>query len=469
MLPIIEVPETIASGMTNYRDIFCRDEGFEHVSRYVTGLAISPNKTLQGIYDWQVWPDENPSRRAMHEAVFETAWNSEGLMPQHRAVVAADHRGRGREVISVDWTFVHHDRGPEIYGVKRGYDYVEKRTAQFQTVMTAVISNPSLIDGLDVVVQEPSWQQEEVEYLKATAKDSYEQMETVQQRLLELLHHLKNRRQYNKRTKLALEMVEQIESEGHFPQANYAFDNGVLSLGLTRFIEDCGKHWVSEVECSRHIQWHGQWVRVDEVAAELRQEHPESFRHKRVRCRNGETKDFWTFTKVVRLKRYGRKRLVIAHETENLTDTPRFLLTDARHWESGRIIQTWSYPRVRSHATRASEIFHEFAKQVTGLESAQVRNEEAVGGDIVTHNPAITPLSIELPRWFIIASQSLIQRAPAVGSESERFEFAKGKITFGQKCRTITREIFRSLLQRIKNLFIEGKDCNQILEILMPV
>jgi hypothetical protein len=445
MLPIIEVPETIASGMTNYRDIFCRDEGFEHVSRYVTGLAISPNKTLQGIYDWQVWQDENPSRRAMHEAVFETAWNSEGLMPQHRTVVAADHRGRGREVISVDWTFSHHDRGPEIYGVKRGYDYVEKRTTQFQTVMTAVISNPSLIDGLDVVVQEPSWQQEEVEYLKATAKDSYEQMETVQQRLLELLHHLKNRRQYNKRTKLALEMVEQIESEGHFPQANYAFDNGVLSLGLTRFIEDCGKHWVSEVECSRHIQWHGQWVRVDEVAAELRQEHPESFRHKRVQCRNGETKDFWTFTKVVRLKRYGRKRLVIAHESGNLTDTPRFLLTDARHWESGRIIQTWSY-------RWASEIFHEFAKQVTGLESAQVRKEEAV------------------KRHFRLSciSQSLIQRAPAIGSESEKFEFAKGKITFGQKCRTITREIFRSLLQRVKNLFVEGKDCNQIMEILMP-
>src|SRR4029450_13350448 len=31
-----------------------RDEGFEHVSRYVTGLILSPNKTLQGIYDLQV-------------------------------------------------------------------------------------------------------------------------------------------------------------------------------------------------------------------------------------------------------------------------------------------------------------------------------------------------------------------------------------------------------------------------------
>lgn len=445
MLPVIEVPEIIANGMSKYRDVFCRDEGFEHVSRYVTGLIISPNKTLQGIYDWQVWDDEKPSRRAMHEAVFEAGWDSPSLMQQHRLTVAEDHHGRGREVISVDWTFSHHDRGKEIYGVKRGYDYVEKRTGLFQTVMTAVISNSSLIDGLDVVVQEPNWQEEEMEYLKATVKESHEQMEAVQQRLLELLHHLKNQRQYKKRTELALEMVEQIESEGYFLQANYAFDNGLLSLELTRFIEDCGKHWVSELECSRHIQWYGNWVRVDEVAEELRREHPESFHHKRVWCRNGETKDFWTFTKVVRLKRYGRKRLVIVHETEDLTDTPRFLLTDARHWESGRIIQTWSY-------RWASEIFHEFAKQVTGLEAAQVRNEEAVKRHL---------------RLSCI-SQSLIQRTPAIGSESERFEFAKGKITFGQKCRTITREIFRSLLQRVKNLFVEGKDCNQIMEILMP-
>ena len=35
MIPIIEVPETIRDGMMNYRNVFCREEGFEHVSRYV--------------------------------------------------------------------------------------------------------------------------------------------------------------------------------------------------------------------------------------------------------------------------------------------------------------------------------------------------------------------------------------------------------------------------------------------------
>jgi len=42
--------------------------------------VISPNKTLQGIYDLQVFDSTRPSRRAMHEAVFETSWDSDELM-----------------------------------------------------------------------------------------------------------------------------------------------------------------------------------------------------------------------------------------------------------------------------------------------------------------------------------------------------------------------------------------------------
>ena len=53
---MVEVPETIKNGFAGYRDVFCRDEGFDYVSRYVTALVISPNKTLKGIYDIQFNP-----------------------------------------------------------------------------------------------------------------------------------------------------------------------------------------------------------------------------------------------------------------------------------------------------------------------------------------------------------------------------------------------------------------------------
>ena len=324
MLPMVEVPETIRKGLRPYRDLFRRAEGFEHVSRYVTGLIVSPNKTVQGIYANQVWEGDKPSRRAMHEAVFEAGWEAEALLPRHRAVIALEHRGRGREVISLDWTLVHHERGPQIYGTTRSYDYVERRMARFQTVVTAVIANRQLIDGIDLHIQEPSVCQEEAAYLKATVQTSYAQMEQARTRLLELLHHMEHRLGYKKRTEIVVEMVAQLEEEGKFPQADYAFDNGVLTLELTRLIESKGKHWVSELESSRHILWEEQWRRIDEVATELRTKHPESFRVVPVRCRNGERKASWVFTKTVRLKRYGRKRVVMVHERADLTDAPRF-------------------------------------------------------------------------------------------------------------------------------------------------
>jgi hypothetical protein len=446
MLPIVTVPETIRSGMAPYREVFCREAGFDHVSRYVTGLILCANKTLQGIYEAQVWGDGvQPSRRAMQAAVFEAGWDVEHLMPEHRQVIAPEHRGRGREVLCLDWTYAHHERGPHIWGVKRRWDHVEKRQALYQTVLTAVVANRHVIDGVDMVVQPPTFEEEEVAYLKATVQASYEQMEAVRSRLLDLLHHLHHRRAYKKRTDMVLEMVEQLEHEGHFPQASYAFDNALLTLALARLIEGVGKHWVSELERSRHIQWQGQWRRVDEVAQDLRTEHPERFRPLEGRCRNGERKPFWAFTKVVRLKRYGRKRLVMVHEQADLGDEPRFLLSDALHWESGRVIETWSY-------RWAAEIFHEFSKQVTGLEASQVRKEEAVN------------------RHFRLScvAQSLVQRAPASGVESERFAFAQGKNTVGQRVRTIARDALHGLLKLVEQLFAQGHSCEHVLEVLMP-
>src|SRR5229473_4732347 len=205
MLPMVEVPETIRKGLRPYRDLFRRAEGFEHVSRYVSGLIVSPNKTVQGIYAQQVWEGEKPSRRAMHEAVFEAGWGAEELLPRHRAVIAPEHQNRGREVISLDWTLVHHERGPQIYGTAKSYDYVEKRMGRFQTVVTAVIANRQLIDGIELQIQEPNFCKEEEEYLQATVQNSYAQMERARERVLELLYHLHHRLAYKKRTEIVVE------------------------------------------------------------------------------------------------------------------------------------------------------------------------------------------------------------------------------------------------------------------------
>src|SRR4029453_2657959 len=145
------------------------------------------------------------------------------------------------------------------------------------------------------------------------------------------------------------------------------------------------------------------------------------------------------------VKKDCRKRPRVVHEHADLSDAPRFLLTDAVHWESGRMIETWSF-------RWAAEVFHEFSKQGCGLEAAQVRNEEAVKRHL----------------HLSCLAQSILQRTPTVASTSEQFAFAKGAIPFGQRCRAITREVFSALLSFAQRLFAGGYSCDQVTEALMP-
>ena len=76
-------------------------------------------------------------------------------------------------------------------------------------------------------IQEPDICKEEEVYLNATVQASYEQMEQARTRLLELLHHLEHKLAYKKRTEVVVEMVQQLEEEGNFPQAEFEKLSGV--------------------------------------------------------------------------------------------------------------------------------------------------------------------------------------------------------------------------------------------------
>jgi hypothetical protein len=45
MLPLVGVPDPLRLGLAASRDVFCRAEGFDQISGYVSGLILSPHKT----------------------------------------------------------------------------------------------------------------------------------------------------------------------------------------------------------------------------------------------------------------------------------------------------------------------------------------------------------------------------------------------------------------------------------------
>ncbi|MGH2415370.1 MAG: hypothetical protein ACRDEA_17110 [Microcystaceae cyanobacterium] len=193
-------------------------------------------------------------------------------------------------------------------------------------------------------------------------------------------------------------------------------------------------------------RWHDQWQQVESVAQHLRQEHRESFQHKNVRCRNHEIQEIWVFSLVVRLKQYGRKRLAIVHQMADLSDTPRFLLTDALHWDSSRVFATWSF-------RWPVETFHQFAKQLAGFEDAQLRNQEAAHSHFC----------------LSCVAQSVLQNASCSGQNSERFNFTDNhEQPIGQRLYSLSREAVQQLVEMTHSLLHQGKSVEQIMEVLMP-
>ena len=99
----------------------------------------------------------------MQASVFESGWQIDELMRTHRQVVAPSHQGKGRAVLSLDWTFAHHPYSHnKIFAAKAAYDYVNRCWSRYQTVVTAAIANPHRVDGVAVDVQFPNYAKEEL-------------------------------------------------------------------------------------------------------------------------------------------------------------------------------------------------------------------------------------------------------------------------------------------------------------------
>jgi hypothetical protein len=446
MLPIVGVPETIRHGLAPYRHVVCRDAGCDQVRRERTGLLLRPHKPLHGRYALHVSGQERPpSRRARHAAGCDAGGAADALLPCHRQVVAPEPRGRGREVLRLEWTAAQPDRGPALWGVPGAGDQGEKRPSRAQPVGPAVRAHRAQIAGVAGGGQAPERQAEEVADWHETVRASSAHMAAGHGRLRELWPHRLPRRRETTRPERARERGPPLAQAGQCPQAPSACDQGGVARERPRCIARVGTPGGRARASARPLQGPGHWQRVAGGAAARRCAPPARLRPVTVRCRQGETQPGGACTTGGRLQRSGRQRLGLGHAPAGREDAPRVVLTAAWPWESRRVMATGS-------ARWAAAILHACAKQVTGVEAAQGRQEDAV----------------RRPLRGSGVAQSLLQRAPAAGANTDRGVCAQGETPCGQRCRTRARAVWHGVVQRVAQVLGQGRSCAQILAVLMP-
>lgn len=88
----------------------------------------------------------------------------------------------------------------------------------------------------------------------------------------------------------------------------------------------------------------------------------------------GEEETYYSYCNTHRIKTFGRLRLVINHQKEDLSDTPTFFISNRKMWQAKQIT------RIRRHRWPV-EVYHEEGK-ADGLDQYQVRSFEAIGKHI---------------------------------------------------------------------------------------
>ena len=88
----------------------------------------------------------------------------------------------------------------------------------------------------------------------------------------------------------------------------------------------------------------------------------------------GEEETYYSYCNTHRIKSFGRLRLVISHNKEDLSDTPTFFISNRKKWRAQGIT------RIRRHRCPV-EVYHEEGK-ADGLDQYQVRSFEAIGKHI---------------------------------------------------------------------------------------
>ena len=76
IVPIVQIPKSIADGLSIYKPLFPRCETYTHIEQYCTGLVVLEKPSIQRMADCIV---DGPSQSALNKAITCSPWSEEEM------------------------------------------------------------------------------------------------------------------------------------------------------------------------------------------------------------------------------------------------------------------------------------------------------------------------------------------------------------------------------------------------------
>jgi DDE superfamily endonuclease len=388
MFPLVEFPALVRHYAPYFEKVFS-PEAFIQFERYISGLLVSENKTVDGINRLVVCESRNQSslNRLLSESPFKLDELNQARLKLLDELPGTRLKRNG--VLGVDDTLLVH-YGDHFDQIAYLLDPTSKSYVWAHDLVNLHYSD----DETDYPVRFQLWKPTDVAALEQglvaagiALKDGKQTLKTeAPHKWRNYLQGVWRRHQaqpavaalYQSKLIIAEQLLTDWVKAHPALKLPVTFDNWYTQPGFCRYLEQTlHLSYVGTLAADDQVLLQKGAQRLDAFAERLKQEHLAASAHGRapvfkpltIRYK-GEQEQYHSYCATHRIKNFGRQRLVINHSQADLSDSPVFFISNCLHWQAPGIT------RIRRHRWPV-EVYHEEGK-AEGLDQYQVRDLQAI-------------------------------------------------------------------------------------------
>lgn len=392
MFPIIELPE-IVSHYAKWFEATFSEEALIQFQRYLSGLILSENKTVEGINRIVVY--ENRNQSSLNRLLTETDYSEQRLNQQRLALLDSlpGTKMKATGVLSVDDTHLVH-YGKKFDGIAILWDPVSQRYAPAHNLVTVHYSD----DQTDYPVYYQLWKPAELEQIERgllaagikLRPDKFVLKESDPIKWRQYLLGVWSRKQgnpevaalYESKLLIARRQLAQFVADNPELNLPVTFDNWYTQPAFCRYLTDELKlSYVGTLADDDKVILKSGEETLKAFAKRLKAEHLAAveagekgiFQQITIPYK-GATEEYYSFCRTLTIHNFGKQRLVINYSRADLSDSPRFYNSNRLNWQATGI------SRIRRHRWPV-EVYHQEGK-AEGLDKYQVRDFQAISRHI---------------------------------------------------------------------------------------
>jgi len=389
MYPLVEIPELVQQYAPYFENVFSA-EAFLEFERYISGLIVSENKTVDGINRLFVVESRNQSslNRLMTASLFSLEELNTARLRMLDSVPGTQIKPKG--VLGLDDTLLIH-YGQDFEKIAKLFDHVSQSYVWAHDLVTVHYSD----DETDYPVLFQLWEPVELEKVEAGLRAAGIELKASKESLRESdpnkwrgyvlgvwqrrqKKHKQLRELYDTKLAMAKKLLAQWVAEHPDAHLPVAFDSWFTQPDFCRYLDrELHLAYVGTLDGTDRVLLNYVETKLENFAQRLKQEHLEARSkggkpvfHRITISFKGKQETYYSYCRTHHICGFKRQRLVINYRQADLSDSPTFFISNRLIWHAAGIT------RIRRHRWPV-EVYHEEGK-AEGLDQYQLRSFSAI-------------------------------------------------------------------------------------------